>query len=66
MYFRYQLDFSDPRINQLEDGTLMIYNTKDSDKGEYQCMAKNPMGEVKTNKVQLSYSDSVGMGRTSV
>ena len=38
----------------------MIYNTKESDKGDYQCMAKNPAGEVKTNKVQLTYSNVIG------
>lgn len=61
LYFRYQLDFSDPRINQLEDGTLMIYNTKESDRGDYQCMARNPSGEVKAKKVQLRYSEAEGM-----
>lgn len=59
LHNEYKLDLTDPRINQLEDGTLMIYNTKESDKGEYQCMARNPAGEVKTNKVQLTYTDRV-------
>ncbi|XP_071176932.1 peroxidasin-like isoform X1 [Mytilus edulis] len=58
LHNEYQLDFSDPRINQLEDGTLMIYNTKESDRGDYQCMARNPSGEVKAKKVQLRYSEA--------
>ncbi|XP_030318926.1 peroxidasin homolog [Calypte anna] len=46
----------DNRLNLLQDGTLMIQNTKESDKGVYQCMAKNIAGEVKTQEVVLRYS----------
>ncbi|OWK56642.1 Peroxidasin [Lonchura striata] len=45
----------DNRLNLLQDGTLMIQNTKESDKGVYQCMAKNIAGEVKTQEVVLRY-----------
>uniref|UniRef100_A0A674HZE2 Ig-like domain-containing protein n=1 Tax=Terrapene triunguis TaxID=2587831 RepID=A0A674HZE2_9SAUR len=45
----------DGRRNLLQDGTLMIQNTKESDKGVYQCMAKNIAGEVKTQEVVLRY-----------
>uniref|UniRef100_A0A8C3QU24 Ig-like domain-containing protein n=1 Tax=Cyanoderma ruficeps TaxID=181631 RepID=A0A8C3QU24_9PASS len=46
----------DSRLNLLQDGTLMIQNTKESDKGVYQCMAKNIAGEAKTQEVVLRYS----------
>ena len=44
----------------LDDGTLMIENTQDSDKGLYECVAKNPMGETRTSPVHLRHSDSRG------
>ncbi|KAG8445591.1 hypothetical protein GDO86_010388 [Hymenochirus boettgeri] len=45
----------DSRLNLLDDGTLMIQNTKETDQGVYQCMAKNVAGEVKTHEVTLRY-----------
>ncbi|XP_013911235.1 PREDICTED: peroxidasin-like, partial [Thamnophis sirtalis] len=45
----------DGRLNLLQDGTLMIQDTKESDKGIYQCLAKNIVGEVKTPEVALRY-----------
>ncbi|XP_077147460.1 peroxidasin homolog [Ranitomeya variabilis] len=45
----------DARLNLLEDGTLMIQNTQETDQGIYQCMAKNVAGEVKTPEVTLRY-----------
>ncbi|XP_012818358.1 peroxidasin isoform X1 [Xenopus tropicalis] len=45
----------DSRLNLLNDGTLMIQNTKETDQGIYQCMAKNVAGEVKTHEVTLRY-----------
>ena len=45
----------DSRLNLLEDGTLMIQNTRETDQGVYQCMAKNVAGEVKTSEVTLRY-----------
>ncbi|XP_078069336.1 peroxidasin homolog isoform X3 [Mustelus asterias] len=44
-----------PRLNLLDDGTLMIQNTQEDDQGVYQCMAKNVAGEVKTPEVILRY-----------
>ncbi|XP_062863313.1 peroxidasin homolog [Trichomycterus rosablanca] len=49
---------NDSRLNLLEDGTLMIQNTKETDQGVYQCMAKNIAGEVKTGEVTLRYFDT--------
>uniref|UniRef100_H2ZVX8 Uncharacterized protein n=1 Tax=Latimeria chalumnae TaxID=7897 RepID=H2ZVX8_LATCH len=46
------------RLNQLEDGTLKINYTEESDEGIYQCMAKNVVGEVKTQQVVLRYLGS--------
>uniref|UniRef100_A0A3P9KYW7 Peroxidasin n=1 Tax=Oryzias latipes TaxID=8090 RepID=A0A3P9KYW7_ORYLA len=45
----------DSRLNLLEDGTLMIQDTRETDQGVYQCMAKNVAGEVKTSQVTLRY-----------
>ncbi|XP_017546292.1 peroxidasin [Pygocentrus nattereri] len=45
----------DSRLNLLEDGTLMIQDTRETDQGVYQCMAKNVAGEVKTGEVTLRY-----------
>ncbi|XP_070811168.1 peroxidasin homolog [Pituophis catenifer annectens] len=49
---------ADSRLNLLDDGTLMIQNTQETDQGIYQCMAKNIAGEVKTQEVTLRYFDS--------
>ncbi|XP_059022446.1 probable oxidoreductase PXDNL isoform X2 [Mustela lutreola] len=46
----------DSRFNLFDDGTLMIRNTRESDQGEYQCMARNSAGEVKTQNAMLRYS----------
>ncbi|XP_024116962.1 peroxidasin isoform X3 [Oryzias melastigma] len=45
----------DSRLNLLEDGTLMIQDTRETDQGVYQCMARNVAGEVKTSQVTLRY-----------
>ncbi len=45
----------DTRLNLLEDGTLMIQDTRETDQGVYQCMARNVAGEVKTSEVTLRY-----------
>ncbi|XP_028652751.2 peroxidasin isoform X1 [Erpetoichthys calabaricus] len=51
-----ELDMKDDeRLNLLEDGTLMIQNTQETDQGVYQCMAKNVAGKVKTPEVTLRY-----------
>uniref|UniRef100_A0A452TJJ9 Lactoperoxidase n=1 Tax=Ursus maritimus TaxID=29073 RepID=A0A452TJJ9_URSMA len=47
----------DTRLNLFDDGTLMIRNTRESDQGEYQCMARNSAGEVKTQNAMLRYSN---------
>uniref|UniRef100_G3WUC2 Peroxidasin n=1 Tax=Sarcophilus harrisii TaxID=9305 RepID=G3WUC2_SARHA len=49
---------TDSRLNLLDDGTLMIQNTQETDQGIYQCMAKNVAGEVKTQEVTLRYFGS--------
>lgn len=50
----------DNRLTILSDGTLMIQETKDTDKGAYECVARNAAGEVKTNKVELRYFGEPG------
>lgn len=51
---------TDSRLNLLDDGTLMIQNTQETDQGIYQCMAKNVAGQVKTQEVTLRYFESPG------
>lgn len=51
---------TDSRLNLLDDGTLMIQNTQETDQGIYQCMAKNVAGQVKTQEVTLRYFGSPG------
>lgn len=51
---------TDSRLNLLDDGTLMIQNTRETDQGVYQCMAKNAAGEAKTQEVTLRYFGSPG------
>ncbi|KAM4692008.1 LOW QUALITY PROTEIN: peroxidasin homolog [Rhinophrynus dorsalis] len=54
-----EIDMSyDGRLNVLHDGTLMIQDTRESDKGIYQCAAKNIAGEVRTQEAELRYSRS--------
>ncbi|XP_073463531.1 peroxidasin homolog [Aquarana catesbeiana] len=54
-----EIDMSfDGRLHLLHDGTLMIQNTQESDKGIYQCAAKNIAGEVRTQEAILRYSGS--------
>uniref|UniRef100_A0A673VJC2 Peroxidasin like n=1 Tax=Suricata suricatta TaxID=37032 RepID=A0A673VJC2_SURSU len=50
------LDLDDTRLNMFADGTLMIRNTRESDQGEYQCMARNSAGEVRTQNAVLRHS----------
>jgi len=45
------------RYNILQDGTLMIENARDTDEGVYECVARNQLGEVKAEAVQLRYMD---------
>ncbi|XP_063968758.1 peroxidasin homolog isoform X1 [Lytechinus pictus] len=45
----------DHKYNILDDGTLMIQNASGDDEGQYECMARNALGEVKTQPVSLRY-----------
>lgn len=45
------IDYS--RINILPDGSLRIDKTTDSDVGQYECMAKNDMGLVKSKPARM-------------
>uniref|UniRef100_A0A5F8GBW9 Peroxidasin like n=1 Tax=Monodelphis domestica TaxID=13616 RepID=A0A5F8GBW9_MONDO len=57
LHNNHSLDMKDnARLNLLDDGTLMILNTRESDQGVYQCMAKNSAGEVKTQNAILRYT----------
>lgn len=41
------------RYEVMTDGTLMIHNTQHSDQGVYECVARNSLGEVRTDGVQV-------------
>ena len=43
------------KYNVLDDGTLMIQNASGEDEGEYECMARNAVGEAVTRAVSLRY-----------
>ncbi|XP_054710141.1 peroxidasin-like [Uloborus diversus] len=46
------------RYSILSDGTLMITETQDLDAGVYECMAKNPAGEIKSRPAKMHYLSS--------
>ncbi|XP_071807106.1 peroxidasin homolog isoform X2 [Asterias amurensis] len=43
------------KYNILNDGTLMIQNASGDDEGEYECKARNAVGETKSEPVSLRY-----------
>ncbi|XP_076462560.1 peroxidasin-like isoform X2 [Babylonia areolata] len=43
------------RFSLLHDGTLMIEDAQDDDKGVYECIARNVAGETHSNQVELRY-----------
>uniref|UniRef100_V9GWR0 Peroxidasin n=1 Tax=Lumbricus terrestris TaxID=6398 RepID=V9GWR0_LUMTE len=54
------------RYSILDDGTLMIENTQDSDKGVYECVARNQMGEAKARPVELRYLNDAQQTRPRI
>ena len=50
------------RYNILQDGTLMIEDARDTDEGVYECVARNQLGEVKAEAVELRYLDDTRPG----
>ncbi|KAI5730643.1 hypothetical protein M8J76_015993 [Diaphorina citri] len=51
------VDMDDPRFQQTSDG-LMIHSMEASDEGVYECMAKSPMGEVKSQPARAIFDKS--------
>ncbi|XP_070195291.1 peroxidasin-like isoform X2 [Littorina saxatilis] len=50
------LEISDEeRFSLLHDGTLMIEDAQDDDRGVYECIARNTAGETHSNQVELRY-----------
>ncbi|GFT51376.1 peroxidasin [Trichonephila clavipes] len=47
----------DERYSILTDGTLMITEAQDLDAGVYECMAKNPAGEIKSRAAKMHYKE---------
>lgn len=54
------------RYSVLDDGTLMIENTQDSDEGFYECVARNQMGEAKARAVELRYLNNTRHSKDAV
>ena len=48
------------RYSMLEDGTLTIRNTQNSDEGVYTCIASNIAGETRGAHAQLRHRNNVG------
>jgi len=44
---------SDPRYLLLKDGTLMIEKTSEKDMGVYECIARSPMGQIKSRSARM-------------
>lgn len=52
---------TDSRYSVLKDGTLMIERTSERDVGVYECVAKNPMGQVKSRSARMeSHQHNLG------
>ncbi|XP_076271608.1 peroxidasin isoform X2 [Rhynchophorus ferrugineus] len=43
----------DEKYKMMDNGTLMIQNTEESDNGFYECLAKNPEGEVRSRPARM-------------
>ncbi|XP_074640940.1 peroxidasin homolog [Tubulanus polymorphus] len=46
---------NDQRFSMMDDGTLVITDVDDNDKGSYECMAKNDIGETVSTAAVLRY-----------
>ena len=57
---------NDPRMNILDDGTLMIANTQGKDMGYYECKASNKMGEIVSRKAKIIMADAPATTTTTV
>uniref|UniRef100_A0A1B6E548 Uncharacterized protein n=2 Tax=Clastoptera arizonana TaxID=38151 RepID=A0A1B6E548_9HEMI len=51
-----EINMEDPRYSINEDGTLRIASMSDQDVGVYECMAKSPVGEIKSRKAKMIYN----------
>ncbi|XP_038056702.1 peroxidasin homolog isoform X2 [Patiria miniata] len=52
------LNTVDSKYSILNDGTLMIQNASGDDEGEYECTARNAVGETTSERVNLRYFGS--------
>ncbi|EEB18896.1 Thyroid peroxidase precursor, putative [Pediculus humanus corporis] len=48
-----EINANDGRHSILKDGTLMIESTLDEDLGTYECVAKSPLGQIKSKQVRM-------------
>lgn len=56
-----EISFYDQKFQLLEDGTLKIDNTIEDDEGFYECVAKSPMGETKSNSAKMVVTNEAGI-----
>lgn len=49
----------DERYRLMDDGSLMIENSKDTDEGFYECMAKGVEGEAKSRPARMLVSNQI-------
>lgn len=56
---------ADSRYSVLKDGTLMIERTSERDMGVYECVARSPVGEVKSRSARME-PHKQGLGRSHV
>lgn len=48
-----QLPKQGDRFSIMDDGSLRIENSQDTDIGQYECMAKTPEGEIKSRPARM-------------
>lgn len=53
MHNNVEVEVDDERMAVMDDGSLIIKNSKETDDGDYICVAKNPEGLVKSRSARM-------------